>query len=187
MSGAGHIRKTPAGYLDVLRLVLGTGHSIPRTIAVCLAVSPPVLCALLVRGPERWSLFERSGALTSAIGLLAAARRYIHRGVIEIATMDRDGDSQSNRLELVENVHATKMGFVISAFGMVIGATGKYLHWWTFSFLVAWAAMIAFDAWRDFVRLRDTDVADPLAPEGAGPDTQTSEAGPAVAPGEPIP
>jgi hypothetical protein len=35
---------------------------------------------------------------------------------------------------------------------------GMYLRWWTFSYLLGWAAIAAFDAWRDFVRLRDSQV-----------------------------
>ena len=66
-------------------------------------------------------------------------------------------------LELVEDIHATKLGLAVSAFGTIIWGAGKYLQWWTFGYLVIWAAIAAFDAWRDFVRLRDVPLGDPSA------------------------
>ena len=68
-------------------------------------------------------------------------------------------------IEFVEDIHATKLGLAVSAFGMMIWGVGKYLQWWTFTYLIVWAAIVVFDAWRDFVRLRDTPIAVPSAEE----------------------
>ena len=160
--------KVLASYLGLVGRMLQGGRRISRAAAITLAVSPPVICALFARGPERWDLFERSGALTSAIGLLLASRRYLGRGVIEIAIIEQGKGSKSNTLELIENIHATKLGLAVSAFGTIIWGTGKYLQWWTFSYLIVWAAIAAFDAWRDFVRLRDTAIGDPSGAESTG-------------------
>ena len=161
--------KVLASYLGLVGRMLQGGRRISRAAAITLAVSPPVICALFARGPERWDLFERSGALTSAIGLLLASRRYLGRGVIEIAIIEQGKGSKSNTLELIENIHATKLGLAVSAFGTIIWGTGKYLQWWTFSYLIVWAAIAAFDAWRDFVRLRDAPIGDPPAEGTSAP------------------
>lgn len=150
--------KTAASYWDLLRLMLRGGHRASRTAAILVAVSAPVLCALFVRGPERWDLFERSGAITTTIGLLLASRRYLRRGIIEIAMVDQNHGSKASMLELVEDIHATKLGMAVSAFGTLIWGAGKYLQWWTFGYLIIWVAIAALDAWRDFVRLRDTSI-----------------------------
>ena len=72
----------------------------------------------------------------------------------------------------MENIYTAKLGLALSAFGMVISAWGRYLGWWSFSYLVVWAAIVAFDTWRDFVLLRDTPIGVPPAKESnnaAGP------------------
>ena len=105
------------------------------------------------------------------IGLLLASRRYLRRGIVEIAMMDRSDGSNSHVMELLEDIHATKLGLAISAFGTVIWGGGQYLQWWTFGYLIIWAAIAALDAWRDFVRLHDTPTGVPSA------DESTSAAG----------
>ena len=161
--------KTLANYLGILRLVFRGGHRAFRATAIFLAVSPPVMCALFVRGPDRWDLFERSGALTTTIGFLLASRRYLQHGIIEIAIIDQNHGDKSNMSELVEDIHATKLGLAVSAFGTLIWGAGKYLHWWTFSYLIVWAAIAALDAWRDFVRLRDAPIGDTSAEKNRHP------------------
>lgn len=145
-------------YFNLLRLALQGGQRAYRAAAILLAVSPPLIAAILVTDSGRWDLFERSGALTSMIGLLLASRHYLRRGIVEIAMMDRSGASKSDMAELLEEIHATKLGLAISAFGTVIWGGGQYLRWWTFGYLVIWAGIAAYDAWRDFVRLRDAPI-----------------------------
>jgi hypothetical protein len=156
------LRERFGNYFHLLRLALQGGQRAYRAAAILLAVSPPLIAAVLVTGSGRWDLFERSGALTSMIGLLLASRRYLRRGIVEIAMMDRSDGSNSNIMELLEDIHATKLGLAISAFGTVIWGGGQYLQWWTFGYLVIWAAVAAFDAWRDFVRLKDMPISESI-------------------------
>ena len=136
-----------------------------RVAATILAVSPPLVFAWFATGSDRWDLFERSGSLTSAIGLLLASRRYLGRGVHELAILHKHNESRSSVVELMEDIHSAKLEFALSAFGMVIWGWGAYLRWWSFSYLVVWAAIAAFDAWRDFVHLRDSPIGVPPAEE----------------------
>jgi len=140
-------------YLESFRLqALPGGHR--AVVAIVLAVSPPLLCAWFATGHDRWDLFERSASLTSAIGLLVASRRYLGHGIVELAILNKN--NESGMVKLKEDIHTAKLGLALSAFGMVIWGWGVYLKWWSFSFLVVWAAIMALDAWRDFVRLRDS-------------------------------
>jgi hypothetical protein len=172
-----HPRKTLARYLQLHRLVLRGGQRGYGAVAIFLAVSPPLIAALFATGPERWELFERSGALTTTIGLLLASRRYLQRGIIEIAMIDAGHGSESNMTDLLEDVHATKLGLAISAFGTIIWGLGKYLRWWTFSSLIVWAAITALDAWRDLVCLRDNPSAVPSAEQGTNQQSCSRAAG----------
>ena len=136
-----------------------------RVAAIILAVSPPLICAWFAKGPERWDLFERSGSLTTAIGLLLASRKYLRYGVLELAILQRNNESTSSMVELLEDIYTAKLGLAISAFGTIIGGWGKYLGWWSFSYLVVWAVIAARDAWRDVGRLRDAPIGVPPAEE----------------------
>ena len=148
---------------ELLRLVLRSGRRAYHIVAIMLAVSPPLIAATFATGPEHWDLFERSGALTTTIGFLLASRRYLHRGIIELAMIDQDNGSRANIRELAEDIHATKLGMAVSAFGTIIWGWGEILQWWTFGCLIIWAAVAAFDVRRDFVRLRDNPIGVPLA------------------------
>jgi hypothetical protein len=158
--------KTPASYLELLRsrALPGTSRGVA---AITLALSPPLLCAWFATVHDRWDLFERSGSLTAAIGLLLASRKYLRHGVIELATLRPNAEPASNIDELLEDIHTAKLGLALSAFGTVIWGWGTYLGWWGFSLLAVWAAMVALDAWRDFVHLRDVPITDPPAEESS--------------------
>jgi hypothetical protein len=155
--------KAPSSYAELARVRTPGAYRARRVAAIILAVSPPLICAWFAKGPDRWDLFERSGSLTTAIGLLLASRRYLQRGILELAIMYRNNQSKSDMIELLEDIHTTKMGLAISAFGTIIWGWGAYLRWWSFSYLVVWAVIAARDAWRDFVRLRDTPISVPPA------------------------
>jgi hypothetical protein len=157
--------KAPSSYQELLRLRTPGAYR-ARIVPIILAVSPPLICAWIAKSPDRWDLFERSGSLTTAIGLLLASRRYLGYGVLELAIEQKDDESRSSMVELVENIHAAKLGLALSAFGTIISGWGTYLRWWSFSYLVVWAVIAACDAWRDFVRLRDTPIGGPPAEEG---------------------
>jgi hypothetical protein len=162
----------PSSYAELARLRTPRAYRARKVAAIILAVSSPLICAWFATGPDRWGLFERSGAVTSAVGLLLASRRYLGHGVLELAILHITDESKSNMVELLEDIYTAKLGLGLSAFGMIVGGWGKYLRWWSFSFLVVWAVIEALNAWRDFVRLRDTPIGVPPAEESnnaAGP------------------
>ena len=152
--------KAPPSYLELFRLraIPGAHRGIA---AIILAVSPPLIAARFATVHDRWDVFERSGSLTSAIGLVVASRRYLGYSVHQLAALEKN----SRVDELVEDIYVAKLGLAISAFGMTISAWGRYLGWWSFSYLVVWAAIAARDAWRDLVRSRDTTIGAPPAEE----------------------
>ena len=150
--------KAPSSYAELARVRTPGAYHARSLAVIILAVSPPLIGAWFATGHDRWDLFERSGSLTSAVGLLLASRRYLQRGILELAIMHQTNESKSNMIELLEDIHTTKMGLAVSAFGTIIWGWGVYLRWWSFSYLVVWAVIAARDAWRDFVRLRDTPV-----------------------------
>ncbi len=149
--------KAPSSYLELLRLQAFPG-GYRGVAAIILAVSPPLICASFATGHDRWDLFERSGSLTSAVGLLLVSRQYLGYGIFELAILQKNKESRSSIVELAEDIHTAKLGLALSAFGMTISAWGKYLGWWSFSYVVVWAVIAALDAWRDFVRLRDDNL-----------------------------
>jgi hypothetical protein len=79
-------RKVPSSYLELFR-----SHVLPGAYrgvaAIILALSAPLICAWYATGHDRWDLFERSGSLTAAIGLLLASRKYLRHGVLELAIL----------------------------------------------------------------------------------------------------
>ncbi len=75
-----------------------------------LGISPPLICALLANGPYRWDLFERSGSITTAVGLLVASRRYIQHGVLELANLRLSDGFRSNAAEGLEDIITGKLG-----------------------------------------------------------------------------
>jgi hypothetical protein len=148
--------KAPSSYLELLRLRALPG-AYRSVAAVVLAVSPPLIFAWFATGSDRWDLFEQSGSLTSAIGLLLASRQYLGRGVHELAILHKYQESESSSVvELMEDIHTGKLELALSGLGTIIWGWGEYLRWWSFSYLVVWAAIAALDARRDFAHLRDT-------------------------------
>jgi hypothetical protein len=123
-------------------------HRVRRLAATLVALSPPTACACLAGNSGNWDFFERSGSITTAIGLLVASRRYIQYGVLELAQL-QERRSTADGLEIPEDVVTAKLGLALSAFGTVIWGWGKYLGWWSFSYLAVWALFAARDACRD--------------------------------------
>lgn len=115
---------------------------------VILAISPPIVCAFLARSIDRWDLFERSGSITTAIGLLLASRRYIRYGVLELALLHAR-KLQPDVTEVFEDIFTAKRGLALSAFGTIIWGWGTYLRWWSFLCLLVWAFFAVRDARRD--------------------------------------
>jgi hypothetical protein len=113
-----------------------------------MAISPPILCACLAGHSGNWDLFERSGSITTAIGLLVASRRYVQYGVVELAMLQARRVTSEAR-EMLEEIHTAKLGLALSGFGTVIWGWGKYIGWWSFICLLVWALFAARDARRD--------------------------------------
>ena len=80
--------------------------------------------------------------------------------------MHQNNGSKSDMIKLLEDIHTTKIGLAVSAFGTIIWGWGEYLRWWSFSYLIVWAIIAAYDAWRDFVRMRNVRIGVPPAEEG---------------------
>lgn len=123
-----------------------------RAAALILGISPLIICALFASGSDRWDLFERSGSITTTIGLLLAARRYLQHGMLELAALNLADASRSDAAERMEEIFTSKLGLALSAFGTVVWGWGKYLQWWSFLYLAIWALFAIRDAYRDSVR-----------------------------------
>jgi hypothetical protein len=120
--------------------------------AMLLALSPPIVCAFLARNSGRWDLFERSGSITTAIGLFLASRRYIRYGVLELAMLHAQ-ELHSDVTEIVADIFTAKRGLALSAFGTIVWGWGKYLRWWSLGFLLVWALVALLDARRDLSKI----------------------------------
>jgi hypothetical protein len=123
-------------------------------VVVVLGLCPPLLGGWLAQSSGNWDLFERSGSMTAAIGLVVASRRYFQYGVHELAMLRAADEPKSETAELLEDVLTAKMGLALSAFGTFVSAWGKYLGWWSFSSLLVWAWFVFLDIYRDSIRLK---------------------------------
>jgi hypothetical protein len=125
-----------------------SAHRVRRISAVSLAIWPPIVSALLAHHSGRWDLFERSGSITTAIGLLLASRRYIQYTTLELAML-RATAPETDMSERVEEAVTAKLGLALSAWGTIIWGWGTYLGWWSFSCLLVWAMFAVRDLRRD--------------------------------------
>jgi len=136
-----------AGYLELAGVWPLRAYRVHRVAAIFLAVAPPIACAFLARESGRWDLFERSGSITTAIGLLLASRRYIRYSVLELAVLH--AQPKPNIAQILEDIFTAKLGLALSAFGTIIWGWGKYLGWASFTYLLVWALFAARDFRRD--------------------------------------
>ena len=136
------------GYLESAGLRRRTAYRAHNAALLLLAISPPIVCAFLARSTDRWDLFERSGSITTAIGLLLASRRYLRYGVLELTLLHAQ-KVQPDVTEVFEDIFTAKRGLALSAFGTIIWGWGKYLRWWSFVLLLVWALLAMRDARRD--------------------------------------
>ena len=123
-------------------------------VVVVLGLCPPLLGGWLAQSSGNWELFERSGSMTAAIGLVVASRRYFQYGVHELAMLRADQELKSEMTKLLEDVLMAKEGLALSAFGTIISAWGKYFGWWSFSYLLVWVWFVFRDMYRDSIRLK---------------------------------
>jgi hypothetical protein len=136
------------GYLEAAGMWLLMAVRGRDVAAVILAVSPPIVCAFLASTSDRWDLLERSGSITTAIGLFMASRRYIRYGALELA-MSREQNSQPEVTEVFAEMLTAKSSLALSAFGTIVWGWGSYLRWWSFSGLLVWALFALRDVRRD--------------------------------------
>ena len=145
-----------------MRIILGSitastklyGVPISLVVVVVLGLCPPLLGGWFAQSSGNWDLFERSGSMTAAIGLVVASRRYFQYGVHELAVLRADDELKSDMAELLEDVLTARMGLALSAFGTIVSGWGKYLGWWSFSYLLVWAWFTFRDIYRDSIRLK---------------------------------
>ncbi len=136
-----------AGYLELAGVWPLRAYRVRRVAAIVLALAAPIACAFLARESGRWDLFERSGSITTAMGLVLASRRYIRYGVLELAVLR--AQPEPDMVEMLEDILTAKLGLALSAFGTIIWGWGKYLRWWSFTYLLVWALFAARDFRRD--------------------------------------
>jgi len=123
------LRSAAADLLQVAGLRPLNAFGLRRVVTLALAVLPPIICAAIAESSANWDLFERSGSITAAVGLVVASRRYIHYGAIELLhTSDELG---SDVTEMLEDIFTQKLGFALSAFGLIISGWRKYLGLWS--------------------------------------------------------
>lgn len=123
-------------------------------VIVVLGLCPPLLGGWFAQSSGNWDLFERSGSMTAAIGLVVASRRYFQYGVHELARLRADDEQKSEMAALLEDVLTAKEGLALSAFGTFVAGWGKYLGWWSFSYLLVWAWFVFRDIRRDSIGLK---------------------------------
>ena len=144
-----------------MRIILGSItastklYGVPSwLVVVVFGLCPPLLGGWFAQSSGNWDLFERSGSMTVAIGLVVASRRYFQFGVYELAMLRADAELKSEMAELLEDVLTAKTGLALSAFGTMVSAWGKYLGWGSFSYLLVWAWFAFRDIYRDSIRLK---------------------------------
>lgn len=112
------------------------------------ALAAPVVCAALASRSGQWELFERSGSITTACGLLLASRRYIRYGVVELTLLEEQ-KRQAGLTEIIEDIFTAKEGLALSAVGTIIWGWGAYLRWWSFLCLLLCAIFAGLNARSD--------------------------------------
>ena len=153
------LRCSTASLLALAGLPLPSTHRGRSFVAVVIGLCPPIVCGCIAQTSGGWGLFERSGSITAAIGLLAASRRYVHHSIIELVMSRADGVQRSDLAEVLEDILTAKLGLALSGFGTVIWGWGQYLGWLSFSYLLVWAFFAIRDAHRDHVHLQSNGAA----------------------------
>lgn len=105
--------ETPVNYLQLAGVWPLRAYCVRRAVAVTVAGCPPIVCAWLAENSGRWDLFERSGSITVAIGLVVASRRYVEHGIFELAMLRANNQLESEIGEVLENIFTTKLDFCI--------------------------------------------------------------------------
>ena len=145
--------------------------------AVMLGLTPPLVFACLAQASGDWRLFERSGSITTAIGLLVASRPYIRHSIVELALPRSEGEPGADVAAVIEEILTAKVGLALSGFGTVVWGWGAYCGWWSFAYLLAWIFFALRDAHRDRARIRDHKSREPASRGHHTGDARTRVAG----------
>jgi hypothetical protein len=62
-------------------------------------------------------------------------------GVVELAMLQAY-ELQPDLAELLGDANTAKLGLALSAFGTIICGWGEYLGWWSFAYVLLWAAFV---------------------------------------------
>jgi hypothetical protein len=137
------------------------GYIVRGVAMIVLAVCPSIICAGLAQTSGRWGLFERSGSVTTIIGLLLASRAYVEQTVTDLVVAQTNKDSKLKSVEVLSDILAAKRGLTLSAFGTLIWGWGLYLRWWSFGVLALWLVFVVYRASHDPVLQRGRDDVSP--------------------------
>jgi hypothetical protein len=130
------------------------GYIVRSFAMIVLAVCPEIICACIARASGHWDLFERSGSVTTIIGLLLASRPYFKHTVTDLLIARADEHAVFKPGEVLSGILAARRGLTLSAFGSLIWGWGVYLRWWSFSVLALWIVFMVYRASRDPVLQR---------------------------------
>jgi hypothetical protein len=156
-----HPSEARVSALDAAALRLSRAPLLGSAAAMAMAVCPPLFCARLAQRSGNWVLFERSGNIITALGLLAVSRRYIRHGVIELPTLHAENRQDFRFAEVWEDILTARLGLALSGFGMIISGWGRYLGWWSFCFVPVWMAVAVAAARRDVIHMRKLSLSPP--------------------------
>jgi hypothetical protein len=124
------------------------GYIVWTFAIIVLAVLPAVVFACIAQASKRWDLFERSGSVTTIIGLLLASRPYFEHTITDLVSFHADEHAAFKPRVALSNILAAKRGLTLSAFGSLIWGWGSYLRWWSFSVLAIWMIFMVYWAHR---------------------------------------
>jgi len=125
------------------------GYIVKSVALIALAIFPGIICASIAQASGHWDLFERSGSITTIIGLLLASRPYFERTVTDLVIAHANENAVFKPSEVLSDIMAAKRGLTLSAFGSLIWGWGLYLRWWSFSLLALWMIFVVYRANRD--------------------------------------
>jgi hypothetical protein len=125
------------------------GYIVKSVALIALAIFPEIICGCIAQASGHWDLFERSGSITTIIGLLLASRPYFEHTVTDLVIAHADENAVFKPGEVFSDIMAAKRGLTLSAFGSLIWGWGLYLRWWSFSLLTLWMIFVVYRANRD--------------------------------------
>jgi hypothetical protein len=80
------------------------GYIVWSIAMIALAVCPAIICGCIAQTSGHWDLFERSGSVTTIIGLLLASRRYVEHNVTDLVIAHADEDAVFKSGEVLSDI-----------------------------------------------------------------------------------